>query len=96
MLIYFAFVIIGIHYVTDSLLDNFTGKDLDVRYDMASERVQKWFKPIIFCTLCMSSFWGVVLQATANTPFVFVTNLFAIAGIIRLIESLLNYLDGRH
>lgn len=96
MILYIALCIIGIYEVTDSLLDNFTGKDLSVYYDMLEGKpYQKFMKPLIFCTLCMSSFWGLTLQFSHNTPFMIITNLFAIAGVVRIVTALIDKLDAR-
>jgi hypothetical protein len=96
MIIYIALCIIGIYEVTDSLLENFTGKDLGVYYDMLDgKRAQKLLKPVIFCTLCMSSFWGLTLQLGYDSPLMVITNCFAIAGIIRIITAIIDKLDAR-
>lgn len=88
MIIYIALCIIGVHAVVDSLLFTFTGKDLDVYYDILGDR-SKYLKPLIFCTLCMSSVWGFGLQLTYDTPLMFITNVFAVAGVIELINRFL-------
>lgn len=94
MILYIALCIIGIYEVTDSLLYNFTGKDLGIYYDMLDgKRIQKFLKPIIFCTLCMSSFWGLTLQFAYDSPLMIVTNLFAVAGVVRIIVSVIDRLD---
>lgn len=95
MIVYIALCIVGIYEVVDSLLYNFTGKDLDVYWDMMDGKwYQKMLKPITFCVLCMSSFWGFTLQLTYNSPLMFITNVFAVAGVIRIITAILNKLDA--
>lgn len=93
-LTYIALSIIGLYEVVDSLLDNFTGKNLDVYYDiLEGKRIQKALKPIIFCTLCMSSFWGLTLQFVYDSPLMLISNLFAVAGIVRILVALIDKLD---
>lgn len=92
---YIALCIIGIYEVVDSLLDNFTGKDLSVYWDMLEgKKAQKVLKPIIFCTLCMSSFWGLTLQFVYGSPLMLISNLFAVAGIVRILVALIDKLDA--
>ena len=94
-IVYIALSIIGIYEVTDSLLDNFTGKDLSVYWDMLEGKAyRKFLKPLIFCTLCMSSFWGLTLQLGYDSPLMVITNCFAIAGIIRIITAIIDKLDA--
>lgn len=96
MIFYIALCIIGIYEVTDSLLDNFTDKDLGVYWDMLEGKpYRKFLKPLIFCTLCMSSFWGLTLQFAYDSPLMIVTNLFAVAGVIRIVTAIIDKLDAR-
>lgn len=88
-----ALAIIGLHHSVDLLLDTFTGKDLNVYWDMLEgKRYRKWLKPIIFCVYCMASFWGTIFY------FVFsfiegggvvgwIPSIFAIAGTIHVLEK---------
>jgi len=94
MILYIAICIVGIYEATDSLLYTFTGKDLSVYFDMLEgKKAQKYLKPIIFCTLCMSSFWGLTLQLTYGTPLMLITNLFAICGVVRIVTAIIDKLD---
>lgn len=91
MIIYIVLCIYGIYSTVDSLLDTWTGKDLGIYFDMLGDKAY-YLKPIIFCTLCMSSVWGTLLQygyMNGNPFFIFVSNIFAIAGVISLIERYL-------
>jgi hypothetical protein len=95
MILYIALCIIGIHNVADSLLYAFTGKDLDVYWDMMDGKwYQKWMKPLLFCALCMSSFWGITLQIGYNSPLMFITNIFAVAGVVRIVTAIIDKLDA--
>ena len=88
-----ALSIIGLNRVVDALLYTFTGNDLGVYYDIMEEfpRLQKWSKPLMFCTLCMSSVWGstfLTVYLFDWLPLVFIASIFAVAGLISIIERI--------
>lgn len=87
-----ALSIIGLNRVVDALLHTFTGKDLGVYFDiMAFTWYQKWLKPVIFCTLCMSSLWGsifITVYLIDWLPLVVIASIFAVAGLIDILERI--------
>ena len=95
-----ALSIIGLHEVVDQLLYTFTGKDLNVYFDMLNNRpkLQKALKPVILCTLCMSSIWGTVFYFTysilvgdylfGNMHVGWLPSLLAIAGTVEVLERI--------
>lgn len=88
-----ALSIIGLNRVVDSLLYTFTGKDLGVYFDsMDFLSSQKWLKPVIFCTLCMSSLWGstfITVYLIDWLPLVVIASIFAVAGLITVLERIM-------
>jgi len=87
-----ALSIIGLNRVVDGLLWTFTGKELSVYFDMMSfTKKQKFLKPVIFCTLCMSSVWGsyfLTVYLFDWLPLVFIASIFAVAGLIDILERI--------
>jgi hypothetical protein len=87
-----ALSIIGLNRVVDGLLYTFTGKELSVYFDMMSfQPRQKWLKPVIFCTLCMSSLWGstfITIYLIDWLPLVVIASIFAVAGLIDILERI--------
>jgi hypothetical protein len=87
-----ALSIIGLNRVVDNMLYTFTGKDLGVYFDlMVFKSYQKWFKPVIFCTLCMSSIWGstfITIYLIDWLPLVVIASIFAVAGLIDILERI--------
>jgi hypothetical protein len=87
-----ALSIIGLNRVVDGLLYTFTGRDLSVRFDILNfTKKQKWLKPVIFCTLCMSSLWGstfITIYLIDWLPLVVIASIFAVAGLIDILERI--------
>ena len=88
-----ALSIIGLNRVVDQLLYTFTGKGLGVYLDVIEGRwFQKWLKPVIFCTLCMSSLWGstfITIYLVDWLPLVVIASIFAVAGLITVLERIM-------
>ena len=87
-----ALSIIGLNRVVDGLLWTFTGKELSVYFDiLRGNKYQKWLKPVIFCTLCMSSLWGstfITIYLIDWLPLVVIASIFAVAGLIDILERI--------
>ena len=87
-----ALSIIGLNRVVDALLHTFMGRDLEVYFDMLeSKPYRKWLKPVIFCTLCMSSLWGftfIGVYLFGSFPLIVIACIFAVAGLIDILERI--------
>ncbi len=62
-----SITILGIHYLSESILSNLLGITLDDIYD----EFGKVAFPIIYCPTCMTSLWGVPLLALFPETFTF-------------------------
>ena len=80
-----AFFILGLHSVADFLLGNWFDKDLNyIQQSIDSKILAKILKPVIFCIVCMSSFWGSVCYLYfAESPSIlgWLFFIFPLAGI---------------
>lgn len=91
-----AFSIIGLHRVVDSLLWTYFGNGLNEYWDMMEGKWYRDFlKPLMFCSLCMSSVWGTIFyfvysitfyQFGDDVLFNWLPSLLAIAGVIYFID----------
>ena len=80
-----ALTIYGIQKVVDSLIFTITGRWLDDWFEVLNR--PKWAKPLIFCSLCMSSVWGVPVLFAWNCPsWHLIPAIFAVACVIYLID----------
>jgi len=91
-----ALSIIGLNRSVDMLLQTFTGKDLDVYFDMMEGKwYQKWTKPFITCVYCMASVWGTIFYFTWSFLYGggvlgWIPSIFAIAGTVHVLLSFEN------
>jgi len=86
-----ALSIIGLNRSVDMLLETFTGKGLDVYFDMWEDKwFQKWTKPLITCVYCMASVWGTIFYfawSYLTGLWILILSIFAIAGVVHVLLS---------
>ncbi len=84
-----ALSIIGLNRSVDLLLHTFTGKDLDIYFDMMEGKwYQKWSKPLMTCVYCMASVWGTIFYFVYGGSLLYwIPSILAIAGSIHVLLS---------
>jgi hypothetical protein len=82
--------IIGLNRSVDMLLETFTGKGLDVYFDMMDGKVQKLSKPLMMCVYCMASIWGcyfLITWSVLDGWWLLPNAILAVAGSIHVLLS---------